>query len=145
MQQTSQRRPTSLSHCAQRSAPRSASTAALCVPRRQPRNPAPESGQPAACAAQGLARECAHLLRYVSLNMAAIRKVLHRMADSVAPVAPAPGQLALQISDPHDARWSMLQARPPWPARCVAACGQPVACSSSAMCFLQARCVLRCG
>jgi hypothetical protein len=73
--------------------------------------------------------------------MAAIRKVLHRMADSVAPVAPAPGQLALQISDPHNARWSMLQARPPWPARCADARGQPAQAAPRASCKLDASCL----
>ena len=60
-------------------------------------------------AAQALALECSYLLYYVSLNMAAVRKVLKRLSCCVAPLPAASGQLALQISDPHDAKWTMLQ------------------------------------
>lgn len=41
--------------------------------------------------------------------MAAVRKVLKRLSCCVAPLPAAAGQLALQISDPHDAKWTMLQ------------------------------------
>ena len=77
------------------------------------------SGQPGSrWAAQALALECAYLLHYVSLNMAAVRKILKRMAACVAPLPAAPGQLALQISDPHDAKWTLLQVLPTNPEPC---------------------------
>jgi hypothetical protein len=69
--------------------------------------------------------------------MAAVRKVLKRMAAAVAPVAPAPGQLALQISDPHDAQWTLLQVRmyKRLPKLCVCMCECRPTCLDQVTCI----------
>ena len=60
---------------------------------------------------QTLADEITNLLNYVSLNMAAVRKILKKFGKHVEPAAPTPGFLALEISHPHDPDFKMLQAR----------------------------------
>jgi len=56
-----------------------------------------------------LVGEVTHLLGFVGLNLSAVRKILKKMAKHVAPQAPVPGYLALEILNPHDPEYRVLQ------------------------------------
>ena len=58
---------------------------------------------------QSVAKRITDLLRYVSLNMQGIRKILKKFAKHVEPTKPSPGFLALEIQHPHEPGWKMMQ------------------------------------
>ncbi|KAK9838252.1 hypothetical protein WJX81_000293 [Elliptochloris bilobata] len=56
------------------------------------------------------AHDITHLLGFISLNLAAVRKILKKYGKSVeASHAAHAGYLSLRIEHPHDAAWSMMQ------------------------------------
>ena len=60
---------------------------------------------------QDLAEQNTHLLEFVSLNMAAVRKILKKLKKHVEPLAPVPGFLCLEIQHPHDPSFKMSEVR----------------------------------
>ncbi|GAB4814007.1 hypothetical protein N2152v2_001053 [Parachlorella kessleri] len=59
-------------------------------------------------AVQDLTSEVMQLLRYISLNMAAIRKILKKYAKHSEPQQPAPGYLTLEVEHPYE-DWHLVQ------------------------------------
>lgn len=73
------------------------------LPRQQAdatRQELPEDFDSAIFALQTLAGKVTHLLEFVSLNMAALRKILKKFKKHVEPLAPMPGFLALEVGSP---------------------------------------------
>ncbi|KAK9906755.1 hypothetical protein WJX75_007454 [Coccomyxa subellipsoidea] len=56
-----------------------------------------------------IALDIFHLLGYVSLNTAALRKILKKYAKNVEPTKPQPGYLTLRVEHPHEPGWKLLQ------------------------------------
>ncbi|BDA46399.1 SPX domain-containing membrane protein At1g63010 [Coccomyxa sp. Obi] len=56
-----------------------------------------------------IALDIFHLLGYVSLNTAALRKILKKYAKNVEPMKPQPGYLTLRVEHPHEEGWKLLQ------------------------------------
>jgi hypothetical protein len=55
------------------------------------------------------AGDITHLLCFVSLNLAGMRKILKKLAKHVKPSEPTPGFVALEISHPHEPGHRILQ------------------------------------
>ena len=60
---------------------------------------------------QNLAEQNTHLLEFVSLNLAAVRKILKKLKKHVEPLAPVPGFLSLEIQHPHDPSFKLSEVQ----------------------------------